>query len=121
MTNKIKLAKCTPDGHIQVTPDIFEDDYWNLNLFSSNNDCEVLHIQIKLAEHYYSKHDERSALDLYRNVLDSIIKNGIIHSKYRNLAQEIYNGLVKLASSNDEYIWESCEGLLSYYDNAVNK
>lgn len=115
MANKIKLAKCTPDGHIQVTPDIFEDDYWNLNLFSLNDDYDMLHMQIKLAEHFYNKNDERSSLDLYKTVLNSITKDGIIHRKYHNLAKEIYNGLVKLATSDDDYIWESCEGILSYY------
>lgn len=121
MTDKLKIAKCTPDGRFSVTPDIFEGDYWELELFSTTDDYEYLHLEVKQADYYAQTYDERSALELYRDVLDSTIKNGKVLSKYRDLAKAAYKGLARLASSNDEYIWESCEGLLSYYDDVVNK
>ena len=119
MTDKLKIAKCTPNGRFSVTSDFFEGDYWELELFSTTDDYEYLHLKVKQADYYAQTYDERSALDLYRDVLDSTIKNGKVLSKYRALAKAAYKGLAQLASSKDEYIWESCDGLLPYYDNVV--
>lgn len=88
-------------------------------MFSTTDDYEFLHLKVKLADYYAQIYDERSALDLYRDVLDITIKNGKVLSKYRDIAKAAYKGLARLASSKDEYIWESCDGLLPYYDDVI--
>ena len=113
--NRVKLANCTPKGRFSVTTEIFEYHYWDLDLFSGTDDYEYWQLKIKQADYYSLERDERWAVDIYRDVLDKTVKNGKILNEYKELAEDAYRGLVKLSASSDEFVWESCESLLSFY------
>ena len=113
--DKVKLANCTPEGRFSVTTEIFEYHYWDLDLFSGTDDYEYWHLKIKQADYYTRDRSERWAIDIYRDVLNHTVKNGKILKEYKELAEAAYKGLVKLYHSSDEFVWESCESLLSYY------
>lgn len=84
MKDRVKLAKCTPDGRFTVTSDIFEGDSWELDLFSSENEYEYLQFKNKNADYLSRTCDERGALDLYRDVLTETIKAGRLFVNIRS-------------------------------------
>lgn len=112
---RVKLANCTPEGRFSVTSEIFEGNYWELDLFSGTDDYEYWLLKIKQADYCLREGDERWAIDIYRDALNHMVKNGKILNEYKELAEVAYKGLVELYHSSDEFVWESCESLLPYY------
>ena len=111
---RVKLASCTPEGRFSVTSEIFEGDYWELDLFSGS-DYEYWLLKIKQADYCLREGDERWAIYIYRDALNHMAKNGKILNEYKELAEAAYRGLEKLSASSDEFVWESCESILPYY------
>lgn len=112
-----KIAESLANGRLYVTPNIFDNDDWDLknSLFSNQDTTEWYMLKLALAEYHLQRGNEDDAFEIYKSILKDVVINNHIDDKYHDIAYKAYKGLSKVTWNGRDYIWESGISIIDDY------
>lgn len=120
---KRHIAKCHPNGHMQMDSDLFEMTTWEIiDEIESIRDIPLkLKKYVEFADLCRECSMDSKACTYYSVVLEHAIPDGKPIPELWELAQRAYNGLASLTWCDDELAWERSSGILEKYQEQFEK
>lgn len=112
-----KVANSKPDGSVKMAQDVFEETSWEerCKIDAMQDGRPKLEASLHFAEYCWLHNESDTAYSYYAYILKHTIQDNKIISKYKDLAEAAYQGLIRVQHDDDEMAWESSSGLLERY------
>ena len=118
-----KLAECTPEGKLRLTPDALNEIRWVAldEIEFMDDGVEKLRMYLKYADFCNETFLDEEARDYYELVLDETLRGGVVIEEYRELAEYAYQKYAGLTFSDDDYVWETVSQRIEQYRSLLEK
>lgn len=118
-----KVATCQPDGNVSMTIDVFDEamceQQWDIVCMKEGE--EKLEASLRFADYCIGCGEYGKAFDYYSSVLEKIISDDKIITKYQYFAERAYQGTVTCNFNGDECTWEKSSEVLAKYKKLFQK
>ena len=114
---KERIAVSRPDGSVNMAQDVFGEISWEEQYIidAMKDGRKKMEASLRFAKYCWLHDEYGTAYRYYASVLKSTIQDNKIISKYKDLAEAAYQGLIKVQNHDEERTWEGSSELLEKY------